>query len=147
MNSKVIHLFYLHQREYTAFHTLPHQRGTNNLNMACQVNKKKESNLSAIPKKKLMNSEEVFHEILLLQGTTAFAQLLMVQKSCRQATAFGEQLEVQKSVHTQTSFPSNSPTSCSPLFLYTKIKSNSPLPLHHLINFHSFEPSTLLPKI
>ena len=56
--------FYYHQRESIAFHTLSLQREVNYFNMAYQVDqiKKHISNLMEI----LMNSEVVFHEILLL---------------------------------------------------------------------------------
>ena len=71
--------FYLHQKECTAFHTATTSETLMPLNMACQVNKKK--NLSAILRKTKRNYEEVFHEILPPQGTTASGQLLEVQNS------------------------------------------------------------------
>ena len=55
-------------------------------NMASQVNKKK--TYQQFKEEKKRNYEEVFHEILLLQGTTASGQLLEVQNSVLPLTTF-----------------------------------------------------------
>ena len=67
-----------HQRECIVFTRYHFKETLMHFNMAHQVDQIKPiSNL----KEKLMRSEVVFHEILLLQGTAASRQLLKVQNS------------------------------------------------------------------
>ena len=136
--------FYLHQRECTAFHTLPHQRGIIIWTWPAKLQEKKTYQqfqrknwwtLKSVPWNPTAANYYCF-------WTAAEGAKILQISNC-----FWWAAECTEICAPTIPFSTNSLNIHSPQFLYTKIKFHSPLPLHHIIKFYSFEPSTLLTKI